>query len=47
MAFLLGGWFDWVVDNRYDDRLIIHPAATVKGMRCREGDSRITLALGP
>jgi len=30
MAFLLGCWFEWAVDNRFDDRLIIHPSATVK-----------------
>jgi hypothetical protein len=31
MAFLLGCWFEWAVDNRFDDRPIIHPAMTVKG----------------
>jgi hypothetical protein len=33
MAFLLGGWFEWAVDNRFDDRLISHPGWNVKGMR--------------
>jgi len=38
MAFLLGFGFEWavanrVVDNHFDDRLIIHPPKTVKVVR--------------